>query len=72
MGTMQRSVLEKEREGEKDKVDSVAEVIKAVTQNGKLEIETFKLTTEKIENGVSIDFEMRAYVNFKDRSKLSE
>jgi hypothetical protein len=62
---MQSSVLSKEKREEKGRgVDAIAEGIRAITQNTKMEIQTFKLTSEKLENGVTIEFELRANINF--------
>jgi hypothetical protein len=62
---MQSSALASKKEKEKG-TDSISETIRAITQGKKLEIQTFKLTSERLENGVSIEFQMRATISFND------
>ncbi len=67
---MQSSVLARnEMEEKKKRVDSISENIRAIAQENKLEFQTFKISTEKLENGISIEFEMRAKINFSNRSE---
>lgn len=67
---MQSSVLaRKEMEEKKKRADTISENIRVIAQENKLEFQTFKLSTEKVENGISIEFEMRVKINFNNRSE---
>jgi hypothetical protein len=67
---MQSAVLE----GRGDKLEEenrkgISERIQELTQGRKVEIQAFKLSSERVEDGISITFELRALIKFDNNSE---
>jgi hypothetical protein len=62
---MQSSVLAKNGTGEEEgtiRFDAIREQIAIIAQNNRIEIQKFKFSTDRIENGIAIDFALRLVV----------
>jgi hypothetical protein len=67
---MQSSVIKtRDEEEETSPIRSISNQIASLTQGKSLEIENFKLSTEKAENGgITLEFAFRATVRFGEKS----
>jgi hypothetical protein len=66
---MQSSVIEATRDEDESAIQSISRQISSFTQGTKLEIENFKISTEKAENGLTLEFALRATVRFPEKEK---
>jgi hypothetical protein len=62
-----QSSVETSREESRSPIQSAREQLSSLVEGTKLEIETFKLATSKVEDGVSLEFEFRATVRFAEK-----
>jgi hypothetical protein len=67
---MQSAVLEgRGDELEEENRKGIPERIQELAQGRKLEIQAFKLSSERVEDGISITFELRALIKFDNNSE---
>ncbi len=67
---MQSAVLEgRGDELEEENRKGIPERIQELAQGRKLEIQTFKLSSERVEDGISITFELRALIKSDNNSE---
>jgi hypothetical protein len=64
---MQSTIAAARNEGESSPIQSISKQISSIAQGTKFDIENFKLSTSKVENGVSFEFEFRATIRFPEK-----
>lgn len=65
---MQSSVIAtREEEEESSPIQDISKQISSLTRGTKFEIENFKLSTEKVENGISFEVTLRATIHFPEK-----
>lgn len=66
---MQSTVVRTTDDGEEtgSAIEGISRQITSLVGGTKLEIENFKLSTQKVENGMSFEFALRATVRFGEK-----
>lgn len=54
--------MEEEENESTGRFDDIKEQIAAIVQNRRIEIQKFKFSTDRIENGIAIDFALRLVI----------
>jgi hypothetical protein len=62
---MQTTVLAEKDSKDEASAKEIADRVRKFAQDKAFEIEIFRISSEKVEDGISIEFEMRAVIKFK-------
>jgi hypothetical protein len=67
--TMQSSVVRTTNEETDSAIEGISRQITSLAAGTKLEVENFKFATQKVENGVTFEFAIRATVRFGEKEQ---